>query len=1736
MALHLTKTGESTIINHNRQIMSRNLYPKRNSYIKERGTIIMTKIKNTKKGMAKKTLSMSLVVAMLATSNVPVWAAEFSDGTDVSVASEAEAPVAETADEFTDDAAATADTAEAPAVDDGTEADVATTSSLVYDDSKLEAFRLANAGTAKLDESGYVNAKNGEWGTEISLPYNSLVFKETQDLTDIVVYSYWMYKGNQISGSVESGKVDSWDDVWGMVTGTTVTPTKEQCIEGGSFSLRVQVLVNGDKNFDKVYDFGAARKMDVSAELADVNSLQYTKQVYNGKEHKADITTDDNNRLFSKETKWDDRNGHEITVNDDITVDDINWDFVRMVNGKNNLVDATAKIINDLDKDNESNGKVNVTAQVTKPGYTGSFTYKKAYEIEQKQITEAYGKTITAVPTPSEYEYTGEKIVPSTSQVTVKDSETGDDLSKCLLSVWRKEDAIAVNTKENPSYNFGLKFDVDAWGSVKNNYNYLSGTSANDKNAKYTSTSDFRIVKRDLTKCTVKYPEYSKGELDAIVRGDDKYTDSLTMGDKIEVYDANGNELDGLYDELQAKVTKAANGAFTLTVSPVTAKVNNYTGKKEINLSAPEISLRDYQAYLKGADGKADLTKPVSTETVSVAYTGKAYKLSKDDIVLYSAKETIPEANRALSSSLYDLEYDNRTDAGTGTIKVVGKGSYTGSTITLNYEIRKATVSNVTGAKEVVYSSKNDDPQAYVAAIKTVVNGINDATANKPSAAKENDKFTLEEGKDYTVKCKFVGDITDRDGIKNAVGNSVVTTVTVTSKNFKADASWAVGEIKDNVKKISDTTYEITSSIVKPSIGDKELGATVKVLNEGSYVFTGKEIIPDVEVTAKDGTVLKNSVDYRVDVKHGLHAGTAEVIITALDKDGKGLYKNGTTIENTTFEIKPANINNVYLTNNAITYTGKKIYLDGVNTPKVALKNDDKSVYNVTDLFESKTATSSYENNLNAGTASLVINVKDEWKNDFTASSAKVQFTIAPAVVLEEEIKDLLVYAENGHIINFTGFEGFQYDGTAKTFKDAEITIKSKLDGDNYSLVNGKDYTIAYANNVNPDQTGQDRKTAYIYAQLSGNFTIGKKDANGNRIADKDIAKVHTITLQDGTVIENVAASNNFRITKASVENAAVSVTNPVYDGGNKVAPTVKVTVDGKELTEGTDYVLTYEKDETYNATKENSKLVTVKGINGYVASSKTVKWGIDAKDIASDSVKVTLDKKSYKANEKPEVTVADGKTILDADEYSVAYTDMENGVLTITGEGKNYTGTKEVNYEVAARSDLADATVKGVEDVYVTGEQIKPEITVVYGKKILTEGTDYTVTYGENTAIGEGTVTITAVEGSVDYKGTQTVTFQIKDYDRADLADATIKGVDKAYYVTGEQIKPEITVISENEILKENEDYTVTYGENTEIGEGTVTITAVEGSKKFTGSQTVTFQIKDYDRADLADAVIEGLKDETVTGEQIKPEIRVVCGNKVLTEGTDYTVSYGENKEVGEGTVTITAVEGSKEYAGSKTVTFNIVEENPLVGAPVITNVEVSGNNAALILSGDVEGASGYDYVISASKDPSDKDARLDVVKNQVQTTANFKYVPQGTYYAYCHAWTRDENGKKVFGEWSNSYAFSVTAITPDTPEILSVKTKGSTITVTYKESANSTGYDVVLGKGSKKEHGETRPYQYGTYKKLNVKPGVCKAVFKNVPAGTYYAGVHSWNRTASENDNKVFSKWSNLETAKVK
>ena len=68
-----------------------------------------------------------------------------------------------------------------------------------------------------------------------------------------------------------------------------------------------------------------------------------------------------------------------------------------------------------------------------------------------------------------------------------------------------------------------------------------------------------------------------------------------------------------------------------------------------------------------------------------------------------------------------------------------------------------------------------------------------------------------------------------------------------------------------------------------------------------------------------------------------------------------------------------------------------------------------------------------------------------------------------------------------------------------------------------------------------------------------------------------------------------------------------------------------------------------------------------------------------------------------------------------------------------------------------------------------------------------------------------------------------------------------------------------------------------------------------------------------------------------------------------------------------------------------------------------MISSVKVVGNKATAILSGDSDGAAGYDYVISTDRDCITNKDYDSVNKNQVQTSTTFKYVQQGTYYAYC-------------------------------------------------------------------------------------------------------------------------------------
>ena len=74
--------------------------------------------------------------------------------------------------------------------------------------------------------------------------------------------------------------------------------------------------------------------------------------------------------------------------------------------------------------------------------------------------------------------------------------------------------------------------------------------------------------------------------------------------------------------------------------------------------------------------------------------------------------------------------------------------------------------------------------------------------------------------------------------------------------------------------------------------------------------------------------------------------------------------------------------------------------------------------------------------------------------------------------------------------------------------------------------------------------------------------------------------------------------------------------------------------------------------------------------------------------------------------------------------------------------------------------------------------------------------------------------------------------------------------------------------------------------------------------------------------KTSISNASVSGIKDKTYTGKEITQSIMVKLGDKTLKNGTDYKVSYKNNKSVGKATLTVT---GINAYSGTVLKTFKI-------------------------------------------------------------------------------------------------------------------------------------------------------------------------------------------------------------------
>lgn len=204
---------------------------------------------------------------------------------------------------------------------------------------------------------------------------------------------------------------------------------------------------------------------------------------------------------------------------------------------------------------------------------------------------------------------------------------------------------------------------------------------------------------------------------------------------------------------------------------------------------------------------------------------------------------------------------------------------------------------------------------------------------------------------------------------------------------------------------------------------------------------------------------------------------------------------------------------------------------------------------------------------------------------------------------------------------------------------------------------------------------------------------------------------------------------------------------------------------------------------------------------------------------------------------------------------------------------------------------------------------------------------------------------------------------------------------------------------------------------------------------------------------------------------------------------------------------------EWSKLYAFQVTV---VVPEKPQ-----ISSVQIWNKNRLSVKVQKTEQVDGHDFVLLTSRNNLAKKKYYAVNKNQTTNSTIFYYLPRGTYYVAVHSYNYNQNGKKVFSEWSALHQVKITAQTPGTVKIQKVKTGKGTLSASYTKANSAYRYEYILTK-SKFTSTTYRPSNvYKTYTNQKYKA----VSLKNLKKGTWYLGIRAYSLVDRV---KVYGKWS--------
>ena len=310
----------------------------------------------------------------------------------------------------------------------------------------------------------------------------------------------------------------------------------------------------------------------------------------------------------------------------------------------------------------------------------------------------------------------------------------------------------------------------------------------------------------------------------------------------------------------------------------------------------------------------------------------------------------------------------------------------------------------------------------------------------------------------------------------------------------------------------------------------------------------------------------------------------------------------------------------------------------------------------------------------------------------------------------------------------------------------------------------------------------------------------------------------------------------DYEIKAIDLSTAEVSFNEDdlIYRGW-EVMPIPKVMLDGKELSYGTDFTVSYE-----NNTSGGTATATIEGCGGY---GGTIQKQFDIKTSISVCQVDVLEKTVNYTGDKctPSISVKLGDNVLvHGKDYEIQYDkNIDEGMadVIITGIG-DYVETKTVNF-IISKQDISAAQISLAQTSFTyDGTEKKPQVKIEYEGKTLVENTDYSISYTNYDGVGQAGVPLT---GKGIYKGTLKAEYTINPIS-IDSASVSLK--DTIFTYDGSAKKPSAEVKLNDILLTEGKDYTLSYRDN--INEGTA-YAVVEGIGIYSGTIEVSFKILPY-------------------------------------------------------------------------------------------------------------------------------------------------------------------------------------------------------------------------------------------------------------------------------------------------